>query len=379
MKRIMILGAGRVGGAMAVDLAREERFEVSVADRSLPALEQMPADRVQTRRADLSDGDQIAELIHDQDLIVGAVPGFMGFETVRSVLRAGKPIVDISFFAEDPFELDELAREKGVTAIVDCGVAPGLPNLVLGHAATRFERIDRFTCYVGGLPQLRSWPFEYQAPFSPIDVIEEYTRPARMMQGGNRVSVEALSGLELVDVPGVGTLEAFFTDGLRTLLKTFEIPWMAEKTMRYPGHADRMRMLRETGFFDQDPIAVEDVSVRPLDLTATLLFSAWKMEEGDRDLLALRVEIEGESDGKRVRSRWELLDRYDEATSTTAMARTTGYSCTSAVRVLADDLYDMPGITPPEYLGREPQCFEAMLEHLRTRHIELRETITDLD
>jgi len=140
-----------------------------------------------------------------------------------------------------------------------------------------------------------------------------------------------------------------------------------------------MRMLRETGFFDQDPIAVEDVSVRPLDLTATLLFSAWKMEEGDRDLLALRVEIEGESDGKRVCSRWELLDRYDEATSTTAMARTTGYSCTSAVRVLADDLYDMPGITPPEYLGREPQCFEAMLEHLRTRHIELRETITDLD
>lgn len=377
--RILILGAGRVGGAMALDLAAEERFDVTVADRSSAALQRLPADLVATRQADLANGDQVRTLLRDQDLIVGAVPGFMGFETVRTVLRAGKPIVDISFFAEDPFELDQLARQQGVTAIVDCGVAPGLPNLILGHVATRFERIDRFTCYVGGLPELRSWPFEYKAPFSPIDVIEEYTRPARIVQGGESVSVTALSGLELMDVPSVGTLEAFYTDGLRTLLQTFEIPWMAEKTMRYPGHAERMRMLREAGFFGTEAIEVDGASVRPLDLTAQLLFSAWKMEAGDRDLVALQVQIEGASDGRRVRSTWNLLDRYDEATSTTAMARTTGYSCTSAVRVLADGLYATPGITPPEYLGRRPECVDAMLESLRARHVELGETITDLD
>jgi lysine 6-dehydrogenase len=287
---------------------------------------------------------------------------------LRSVLEAGKNVVDISFFEEDAFELDELAREKGCVAIVDCGVAPGCSNLLLGLHAGAMDRIDRFWCAVGGLPVVRQWPFEYRAPFSPIDVIAEYTRPARFRRGGSEVVMPALSEVELVDLPGVGTLEAFNTDGLRTLLRTVPFPDMVEKTLRYPGHADRMRMLRETGFFGEQSVQLPGGgAARPLDVTARLLFDAWRFPEGEADLTVMRVIVEGIAAGQRVRHTYDLLDTFDEATGTPSMTRTTGYTCTAAVRLLAAGRYTTPGITPPEMLGRAQGCADFMLEDL-ARH-----------
>ena len=184
---------------------------------------------------------------------MGAVPGFMGFATMEAVLEAGKPMVDISFFEEDPFRLDALAKEKGLIAVMDAGVAPGCGNLILGDLERRLDTITRFECLVGGLPVVRTWPFEYKAGFSPADVLEEYTRPARYVDHGEVVVRPALSEPELVDFPGVGTLEAFNTDGLRTLLRTVAAPFMQEKTLRYPGHAEKMRLLRDTGLFGRSP------------------------------------------------------------------------------------------------------------------------------
>lgn len=378
--KITVLGGGRVGSAMARDLAREESFEVTVVDASADALDRLADEpRLRTRRGDLADPAEIGRAIQDQDLVVGAVPGFMGFATVQAVLENGKNIVDISFFDEDPFRLEEIARARGLVAVVDCGVAPGCSNLLLGHAAGRLDRIDHFACYVGGLPAVRTWPYEYKAVFSPIDVIEEYTRPARFVRNGRVVTMPALTEVELLDFPGVGTLEAFNTDGLRTVLHTFpQVPSRIEKTMRFPGHAERMRMLRDTGFFSQIPIEVGGQRVRPLDVTARLLFSAWQLAEGEEDVTVMRVLVEGERDGRHVRHTWDLLDRYDRETRTTSMARTTGYTCTAMVRAVASGQWTRPGIIPLELVGQEPGTFDLVMRHLAERGIVFRENVEEI-
>jgi saccharopine dehydrogenase-like NADP-dependent oxidoreductase len=368
--RVIVLGAGRVGSAMVRDLAGD--FEVTVADVSAEALAVLDSvDGVATRRVDLGSDVAVRELVAEYDLAVGAVPGPMGFDTVRRVLESGVDLVDISFFEQEAAELDELARRNGAMAIVDCGIAPGCSNLVLGHALATWERVDRFACYVGGLPTVRRWPYEYLAVFSPIDVIAEYTRPARLVEAGEEVVHEALSGVEHLDFDGVGTLEAFNTDGLRSLLAC-PVPDMKEKTLRYPGHAERMRMLRDTGFFGEDPVRVGEASVRPLDLTATLLFPAWQLQPGEEDLTVMRIEVEGRRDGEAVVERWELLDRFDRDTGTTSMARTTGYTCTAAVRLVAAGRFREVGVHPPEDVGAAPGCLEFMIERLAERGVVFR-------
>jgi saccharopine dehydrogenase-like NADP-dependent oxidoreductase len=378
--RVVVLGAGLVGGAIAQDLSKGGEFEVTIVDSSQEALARLAGETgVVSVRADLSADGQVRRVVEGQDLVVGAVPGHMGFTTLRRVLECAKPVVDISFFPEDPFALDALAREKSVPAVVDCGIAPGCSNLILGRVETEFDSVERFLCLVGGLPVVRTWPWEYKAAFSPADVLEEYTRPARYVVAGRVVTVPALSEPELVEFPGLGTLEAFNTDGLRTLLSTVKAPFMQEKTMRYPGHIESIRVLRESGFFSTEQVEVANVKVRPLDLTSRLLFPLWHLAEGEEDLTAMRVSIEGVQAGVRVRRVFEMLDRYDPATRTTSMARTTGYTCTAAVRLLASGLYRRPGISPPEYLGREPGCYEFVMTELARRGVMLRESTEALD
>ena len=369
MRHITILGAGRVGATMALDLAQGGEFQVTVADRSEAALDRMAALGLAVRPCDLAGVKNIRAAVHDADLVVGAVPGWMGFRTLEAVLEAGKPMVDISFFAEDPFRLDALAREKGLLAIVDAGVAPGCANLILGAREPELDAISRFECLVGGLPAVRTWPYEYKAGFSPVDVLEEYTRPARCVDHGQVVVLPALSEPELIDFAGIGTLEAFNTDGLRTLLHTVAAPFKKEKTLRYPGHIEKMRMLRESGFLDPAPLQVGNAQVAPLDLTAQLLFPLWQMEEGDEDFTVMRVTVEGSKGGQAHRQVWTLLDRYDRTSRTTSMARTTGYTCTALVRLVASGRYRRPGISPPEFVGREPGCWPFVRAELARRGV----------
>ncbi|NOX62216.1 MAG: NAD(P)H-binding protein [Chloroflexi bacterium] len=377
--QITVLGAGLVGRAIVKDLAQDANFQVTVIDINQRALNQLEAEApVKGVQADLLERERIPALIADADLVVCAAPGFMGFQTLAKIIEAGKDVVDISFFSEDPFALDELAKEKGVTAIVDCGVAPGLSNIIAGYVQTQLDRVERYLCYVGGLPQVRRWPYEYKAVFSPADVLEEYTRPARFVEFGREVVRPALSDVELIDLPGVDTLEAFNTDGLRTLIKTLDAPFMKEKTLRYPGHANLMRAFRESGFFNDEPIEVDGQRVRPISLTSKLLFDQWKLQPGEEDFTVMRVIVEGERRGERVRYTYDLLDRYDRETNTTSMARTTGYTCTIAARQVASKLFTEKGVRPPEFLGRTPGSFEDFLVEYAKRGIHLQESITSI-
>jgi len=362
---------------MAIDLAKDARFDVRVTDRDTNQLAQLEQGHgIRGERVDFSLPSTVARAVQDADLVISAVPGFLGFRTLQAIIEAGKNVVDIAFFPEDPFELDELAKHAGVTAVVDCGVAPGMSNLLVGRASSLLDETEFVAIYVGGLPENREGPFEYRAVFSPIDVIEEYIRPARIVEDGEIVVREALSEVEILHFPDAGDLEAFNTDGLRTLAHTIDAPNMIEKTLRYPGHAKKMQLLRDMGLFDSEVIELPDGdSVRPIDLTTKLLFPLWELKEGERDLTVMRIHVLGIKDGASVRYTYDLLDRFDEASGTTSMARTTGYTATMAARMLAEGLFDETGIHPPEFIARKPECVDFLLAGLRDRGIVYRESI----
>ena len=364
-KKITVLGCGLIGKTIAADLCRD--YDVISVDNNADSLIQIHAlHPVKTIQTDLSDAPSVRKVIEDADLVICAVPGFMGFKTLKSIIEAGKNVVDISFFAEDAFELDTLAKDKNVTAIVDCGVAPGLSGIILGCYNKRMK-IDSFECYVGGLPLEPKLPFKYKAPFSPSDVIEEYIRPARMIENRQVVVKEALSGSEIINFGKAGNLEAFYTDGLRTMLRTMNIPNMIEKTLRYPGHIEIIKLLREIGLFGEKEIEVRGQKVKPIDFVSKILFPHWKLEKDEKEFTVLRVVIRGEQ--KSVQ--YDLYDEYDVETKTTSMARTTGYTCTAAARLVLENRFSRKGICPPEYVGEDENCYDYIKSYLLNRRVIL--------
>jgi len=352
---------------MAIDMANS--YDVTVVDMNPDNLSELSSIHditvVQLNLVEVDDWDN---LLSGFDLVISAVPGFMGYKALESIIKAGKNVVDIAFFPEDPFGLDELAKSHDVTAVVDCGVAPGMGNIILGHHNASMD-VEKYVCYVGGLPFIREWPWEYKAVFSPIDVIEEYVRPARYVQNGEIVTREALSDPELIEFEEVGTLEAWNSDGLRTILNTIEAPDMIEKTLRYPGSIEYLKVLRDAGFFSYDEVEVNGQKIRPIDLTAKLLFPKWQLKDGEEDFTIMRIEVEGEDNGERIKVVYDLFDRYDISNNTISMARTTGYTATAVADLMLKDQFRKPGICPPEYVGAESGKLKNILSYLKDRGV----------
>ncbi len=361
-----VLGAGRVGGLVAAELARDRTLDVTALDRDEKALATLPRN-VSRRKADLSP-DNLDRLIRGAGLVVNAVPGFMGYKTLETVISAGKDCCDFSFMPENAMILDGKARNKGVVAAFDCGIAPGFSNMIVGRMAEERE-LDDVEIMVGGLPAKKTNIYGYKALFSPIDVIEEYTRPARLVRNFKIVSMPALTELEHVELPGVDTLEAFNTDGLRSLVTTVKARNMRERTLRYPGHAEKVALLRDTGFFDDKQIDVRGAKVRPIDVTARLLFPIWQLRKGEPDLTVMRVV--GEGAGKR--ETWDILDRSTGGVS--SMARTTGYTAAIVARMILSGEWDRPGVSPPEYIGRDEKIFNKVVRQMRGYEIRITKTV----
>jgi len=376
--RIVVLGAGLVGSPMALDLSAQAGFDVTLLDRDKNALQKVAHFPITTVEMDVSDTTALKNILAKFDLVVSAVPGFLGYSTLKTIIEAGKNVVDIAFFPEDPFPLSQLALDREVTAIVDCGVAPGMSHILTGSAAAQLDSVETVRILVGGLPQVRSWPFEYKAVFSPLDVIEEYTRPARVVINGKVVEKRALSEVERISFDGVGTLEAFNSDGLRTLAKTIPARDMAEKTLRYPGHVQLMEVLRHSGFFSKESKLVNGQMVTPLDLTAVLLQKDWKLQSGEKDLTAMRITVEGLKGEKKLRHTYELLDFYDEKSRVHSMARVTGYTATVVAGLLAEGKIIPKGLVVPEYLGAFPETVDAILKGLDERGVHYSEKVEEL-
>ena len=352
--RVLVAGGGAIGSAIAFDLARDGTHEVTIADVDADRLQRASAQSgAKTVVADLSRDDTLRRLASGYDLVVGALPSVLGYRSLSAVVDAGRPLVDVSFMAQDPLALDARARDSGVAAVVDCGVAPGLSHMIVGFAATRMSSVERVAIYVGGLPAARGSLFDYKAPFSPFDVIEECVRPARIVEDGRVAVREALEEPELLHIDGFGEVEAFLTDGLRTLTHTIQSRFMVEKTLRYPGHRAAMAALRDAGMFSTTAVEAGGRIVRPLDVTAALLFPRWQYEDGEPDVTILRVVVEGKEAESRadIRCTASLVDRYDPATAMRSMSRTTAFPAASVVRLVERGLF-RPGVHPPEAIGR---------------------------
>lgn len=375
MSKIIVLGAGMVGSAMAIDLSK--KHQVTVTDLSETALKKIKnnCNGLETFQLDVTEKSALQKAITPFDIVICAVPGFLGFQTLKTIIETQKDVVDISFFPENSLELDALAKKNNVTAIVDCGVAPGMGNYILGRYNELLELTD-FECLVGGLPKEKKWPFNYKAPFSPVDVIEEYTRPARYVENGKLITREALTDCEYVEFESVGTLESFNSDGLRSIIHTMpHIKNMKEKTLRYPGHVEYIKVLKESGFFNTQKIDVNGTKVSPLDFTSKILFNEWKLGETEQEITIMKVTVKGKNnEGKTKEISYMLHDEFCDKTQTSSMARSTGYTATATANMLLDGLFNKKGAFPPELIGKYKNCFEYVLNYLKDRNVIYKKT-----
>ena len=370
MSNIIVLGAGMVGSAMAIDMAKNHNVTLTDLSKSVLDRVKQKHNNLTIQQLDVTNKADLKSAVKQHDLVINAVPGFLGFETLKSIIEAEMNVIDIAFFPEHSLDLDALAKEKNVTVITDCGVAPGMDNIILGYYNEKMKLTD-FECLVGGLPKVKKWPFCYKAPFSPVDVIEEYTRPARYVEHGEEVVREPLTDCEYVEFDKVGTLESFNSDGLRSIIHTMpHIPNMKEKTLRYPGHVEYVRVLKESGFFSEEKIEVNGMQVSPLDFTSKILFNEWKLGETEEEITVMRVTLKGENaKGEIEEVVYNLHDEYSKETATSSMARTTGYTATAAANMFLDGLFTEKGVFPPELFGKHEVCFNYIIKYLEERNI----------
>ena len=357
MKKIFQVGAGLVGKTMALDLSQD--YELHLADLDLDLLNSIKNhdSSIHINQINVQNQNELSLWIAEADIVLLAVPGFLGYQSLKTIINCGKDVVDISFSPENVLTLDQLAKEKNVTAVVDAGVAPGIPNFLLGYWNSKMK-INSFDYCVGGLPKNPSPPYNYKAPFSPIDVIEEYTRPARMRINSQVVTKPALSDLEIFNFSEVGKLEAFNTDGLRSLLQTMgHIPNMKEKTLRYPGHAKLIQSMIDDGLFND----------KNFDKTINKLFKDWKLKEDEPEFTILDVNIN--SDTKNIH--YHLYDETDDISKSSSMARTTGFTATATINMLLNNLWSKKGVFPPELIGENEQCIDFLLSYLSARNVTM--------
>jgi len=378
--RAIVLGCGNIGSAIARDLADStDGLEVSVADKNRDRAEAAASSMsgADWLAIDATDHDGLVEALGGFDLAVGALPGDHGHRAMEAAVEAGVDMVDISFAPEDPLALDGAAEEAGVAIVPDCGVAPGLSNILVGSAAAGLDGVREVHIMVGGLPVHPVPPLGYTVTWSTEGLIDEYTRRPLILEGGRIVEVPPLSGLEEVDFPGVGSLEAFYTDGLRTLLRTMAgVESMWEKTLRYPGHVEKIGLLKALGFFDDEPMEVRGAWLPPRLMTARILERNLMRPEVE-DILAMTVEVSGMSRGRGALFNYRVLDRYDRSKGVTAMARTTAYTASIVARKLAEGAIKGRGVIPPERLGMDAALLKDILSELRKRGINVEETVTD--
>jgi len=365
---ICILGCGLQGRIVAQDLGSlgHRVIVLDINPENLKKVEKFK--NIKTLQFDVKDRTRLVKFIKFFDVVVGALPAAFGFYSLKCAIAAKIDMVDMSYLSEEPFLLDREAKKSRVRIIPDAGFAPGLSNILIGEACRAFKKIDSLRVLVGGIPQKPVPPFNYRITWSPIDLIEEYTRPARIVSNFKVITKEALSGVEELNVPKIGRLECFYTDGLRTLLKTLRfVRDMEEKTIRYPGHARLFKALIDCGFLSDESVQFKGGSLKPKDFT--LEFLKKFLNRGDeKDLSIMIIEIKG----KGRKRRYTCIDYYDEKNKITSMARMTGYSCSIITQCIK--IYPDFGIIPPEYLGMNKNICEFVKNELKKRRIVMKKS-----
>jgi lysine 6-dehydrogenase len=372
--RMLVLGAGLQGSACAFDLLQNPDVErVRLADvrmDSLPAFLQPFRDDPRLERVvvDARDEGSVRRVMQDMHACLNALPYYFNFAVTRLAIDCGLHCCDLGGNTEIVFQqlkLDSTARARGLSVIPDCGVAPGMVNILAEAGIRSMDTASAARILVGGLPQHPTPPLGYQIVYSLEGVLDYYTTPCWILRGGRRVSVEALSEVETVDFPDPpGTLEAFHTaGGLSTMAFTHEgrVASMEYKTLRYPGHAAQMRTIRELGLLSNDPVEVKGKKVIPRDVFVACAEPRLRRPNA-RDLLALRVTVNGQRGGKPASVQYELIDFFDEEHGISAMERCTGFSLSITGQFQAEGKVGGPGVRTPDQAMPARGYIEALAE-----------------
>jgi len=374
--RVIVLGCGLMGRVAARALSEERDVsEVTVVDADLKKLESLKeasrSQKLVISHTSVVDRDKIVKVIRDSSVVICALPQKLAVVGDTAAMEAGVNVVDIAF-EDDQVQLHPRLVEKGLTLIPGCGLAPGLTNILSRRAVDELDKAHDVYIKVGGIPQNPQPPLEYRVVFSLETVWDEYLKPARIIREGRIQAVPALSGLETVNFPQpFGRMECFYTDGLSTLIHTMKgrVRELEEKTVRYPGHAEKIETLIECGLLGSEPIAVGDTQITPRRFLTTLLTP--KLELGDeKDATLMRVDVTGEKDRRRVRYTYQMVDLFDVERGITSMARTTAFPGMIVALMLARGEISGKGLVPPEDAITE-DAFEMYIAELYRRGVHV--------
>jgi saccharopine dehydrogenase-like NADP-dependent oxidoreductase len=381
--KIMVLGSGNIGSVVARDIAENlPSAEVVIADfdrnRARDAASRIGLENIIWTQVNATNSSELSSRLKNFDVAVGALPGELGYQACKASVAAKVDMVDVSYMPEDVMTLNNAALKAGVSVVPDCGMSPGLCSMIVGRGASKLDEVDKAHMLNGGLPEKPVPPLDYVVTWSAKDLIDMYSRKVSIVKNGKVVKVEAMSGLEEIDFPGVGKLEAFYTDGLRTLLYTVKAKEMWEKTLRYPGHTEKIKLLKALGFFDSEPVEISGTKVEPREVSAKLFEK--KMKRPDiPDIAAILIKVNGTKDGKRIEHVYRVLDHYDKERQVTSMARTTAYTASVVTQLLVQEAIEEKGVIPPEKLGMNDKLFGRLTGEMRKKKVFIKEEMKTLE
>ena len=373
----MVLGCGNIGAVIARDLAENlSTAEVVMADsnknRARQAATQISLENVSWVQANAINRSELTAKLKNFDLVVGALPGELGYRSCNASISAKVDMVDVSYMPEDIMTLNTAALKAGVSIVPDCGMSPGLCSMLVGRGVSKLDEVEEAHMLNGGLPERPVPPLDYVITWSVRDLIDMYSRKVSIVKDGRVIETEALSGVEEIDFPGVGKLEAFYTDGLRTLLHTVRAKEMWEKTLRYPGHIEKINLLKALGFLGPEKVKVAGTEVDPREVTAILFERKLKRPEIP-DIVVILIRVSGSKDGKRIKYVYHMLDHYDKEHQITSMARTTAYTASIVAQLMARKTIEEKGVIPPEKLGMNETFFDRLMGEMKKRKVMIRE------
>lgn len=377
--KLLSIGCGYIGSVLAEEIVHSLDFEkLIICDSTKKKIEETAkrlGEKTFPVQLDISNYSNLLEIIDDVDLVIGLSPGKLGFNVMKACVEKKKNLVDLSFMPEDPFFFQKPALEGGITLIPDCGVAPGLSNLLIGKSSSQLDEVEDTIVYVGGLPQNPVSPLNYKVTWCVEDLFEEYTRKAKIVRDGKTIEVDALEGLEQIEFEGLGKFEAFFTDGVRTLHHTIRANNLWEKTLRYPGHAEKIKLIKKLGLLRKEP--VKSLNISPWEFMCRFWEENLSLFE-EKDFVLLRTKVSGRKNSKRFMHACEVVDYFDEKRNITAMARTTAYTAFAIIKLLSENRVERKGVVPPEILGMDKRLFEEIRRTLEGKNIKIKQEIKEI-
>jgi len=379
MEKYAVFGAGLMGRVIAKDfLDTESDAMVTLIDSDDDRLKQVTefvtGKRIKTYRLDITDTESAVRILKGHDVAVCALPHRFSLASIEAAIRAGVSLVDLVGEApEQRQSLHQKALDAGIIVIPGCGVAPGLSNVCVAKGVSLLDETNEAIIYVGGIPKKKTPPLNYQTVYSLYSVFNAYNRPAIIFSNGKETEVDPLSGMEQIEFPDpIGKLEAFYTDGLASLTLTMKgkiTDHLSEKTLRYPGFADRIEFLKDCGLIDTTPVSIGSTQIAPIELLIHQLAPKLKLDPAG-DWLVMRVVVRGKKAGTKQTHIFELIDQFDPKTQYTAMARTTGFPATIAARMISNGSIIEKGVQFPEQVFWGER-YDYLLSALKSYGIQL--------